>query len=68
MEIIEKFNQMNADGQLPHIVETVGVRPTEQLHESILRQLNLPGVPESMGSGLGNFTPETNPVFTDNER
>ena len=55
MEVVEKYNQMNSEGNLPHIVETTNVRPRGQLKESILKQVKC-----DESSGIGNLTPLTN--------
>jgi hypothetical protein len=56
MSVILKYNKLNSEGNLPHIVETNKVRSRNELRQSVLNHIRY--VNED-SSGIGNMTPET---------
>ena len=56
MSVILKYNKLNAEGNLPHIVETNKVRSRNELRQSILNNIRY-GNEDT--SGIGNITPDT---------
>jgi len=54
MSVILKYNKLNAEGNLPHIVETNKVRSRNELRKSALRHIKYG---DGDSSGIGNITP-----------
>ncbi len=56
MSVILKYNKLNAEGNLPHIVETNKARSRNELRQSILNNIRYANEDTS---GIGNITPDT---------